>query len=86
MGGSGLNAFIFSHKHLLSVLLGLEFLMLSIFGMLSLEATSVGQEAYFVMFFLIMAACEGTLGLSLLVSVVRSYGNDYYSSFGVLSC
>nr|YP_009045975.1 NADH dehydrogenase subunit 4L [Engaeus sericatus]CDR98471.1 NADH dehydrogenase subunit 4L [Engaeus sericatus] len=86
MAGSGFNAFIFEHKHLLSVLLGLEFMMLSIFGLLSVAITGVGLEAYFVMFFLVLAACEGALGLSLLVSIVRSHGGDYFSSFGVLSC
>nr|QXU57649.1 NADH dehydrogenase subunit 4L [Cherax punctatus] len=82
----GLSAFISNHKHLLNVLLGLEFVVLSIFGMISVNMPSVGLEAMFVMFFLVMAACEGALGLSLLVSVVRSHGNDYFSSFGILMC
>nr|QXU57662.1 NADH dehydrogenase subunit 4L [Cherax parvus] len=82
----GLGAFISNHKHLLNVLLGLEFVMLSVFGIMSVNVTSVGLEVVFVMFFLVMAACEGALGLSLLVSVVRSHGNDYFSSFGVLVC
>nr|YP_008815700.1 NADH dehydrogenase subunit 4L [Engaeus lengana]AGZ13069.1 NADH dehydrogenase subunit 4L [Engaeus lengana] len=86
MSSSGLSAFVFSHKHLLSALLALEFMMLGIFGLLSIMSSKVGVEAYFVMFFLIMAACEGALGLSLLVSIVRSHGNDYFSSFGSLSC
>nr|YP_009020466.1 NADH dehydrogenase subunit 4L [Geocharax gracilis]CDN85555.1 NADH dehydrogenase subunit 4L [Geocharax gracilis] len=83
---SGVWVFIFKYKHLLNVLLGLEFIMLGIFGSLSMKASMAGLEVYFVMFFLILAACEGALGLSLLVSVVRSHGNDYFSSFSVLSC
>nr|QXU57675.1 NADH dehydrogenase subunit 4L [Cherax setosus] len=82
----GLSAFISNHKHLLNVLLGLEFVMLSIFGMVSVNMSGVGLEVVFVMFFLVMTACEGALGLSLLVSVVRSHGNDYFSSFGILMC
>nr|AIA61521.1 NADH dehydrogenase subunit 4L [Cherax destructor]AIA61534.1 NADH dehydrogenase subunit 4L [Cherax destructor]WRV01071.1 NADH dehydrogenase subunit 4L [Cherax destructor albidus]CDL72707.1 NADH dehydrogenase subunit 4L [Cherax destructor] len=82
----GLGAFISNHKHLLNVLLGLEFVMLSIFGMVSVNMSGVGLEVVFVMFFLVMTACEGALGLSLLVSVVRSHGNDYFSSFGILVC
>nr|YP_009002526.1 NADH dehydrogenase subunit 4L [Cherax robustus]CDL72603.1 NADH dehydrogenase subunit 4L [Cherax robustus] len=82
----GLSSFISNHKHLLNVLLGLEFVMLSIFGMMSVNMSGIGLEGVFVMFFLVMAACEGALGLSLLVSVVRSHGNDYFSSFGVLMC
>nr|CDL72565.1 NADH dehydrogenase subunit 4L [Cherax destructor]CDN85594.2 NADH dehydrogenase subunit 4L [Cherax destructor] len=82
----GLGAFISNHKHLLNVLLGLEFVMLSIFGMVSVNMSGIGLEVVFVMFFLVMTACEGALGLSLLVSVVRSHGNDYFSSFGILMC
>nr|YP_022774.1 NADH dehydrogenase subunit 4L [Cherax destructor]AAR37044.1 NADH dehydrogenase subunit 4L [Cherax destructor] len=82
----GLGAFISNHKHLLNVLLGLEFVMLSIFGMVGVNMSGVGLEVVFVMFFLVMTACEGALGLSLLVSVVRSHGNDYFSSFGILMC
>nr|YP_009116266.1 NADH dehydrogenase subunit 4L [Astacopsis gouldi]AJD22610.1 NADH dehydrogenase subunit 4L [Astacopsis gouldi] len=82
----GLGAFISKYKHLLNVLLGLEFMMLSVFGMISVSMTGAGSEVYFVMFFLVLVACEGALGLSLLVSIVRSHGNDYFSSFGVLMC
>nr|YP_009108335.1 NADH dehydrogenase subunit 4L [Tenuibranchiurus glypticus]AIU94546.1 NADH dehydrogenase subunit 4L [Tenuibranchiurus glypticus] len=83
---SGLSVYIFKYKHLLNVLLGLEFIMLGVFGGLSVSLSVVSLEVYFVMFFLVMAACEGALGLSLLVSIVRSHGNDYFSSLSVLSC
>nr|YP_009116495.1 NADH dehydrogenase subunit 4L [Cherax boesemani]AJD80523.1 NADH dehydrogenase subunit 4L [Cherax boesemani] len=82
----GLWAFISNHKHLLNVLLSLEFIMLNVFGVMSVYMASIGLESVFVMFFLVMVACEGTLGLSLLVSIVRSHGNDYFSSFGILVC
>nr|YP_009564032.1 NADH dehydrogenase subunit 4L [Ombrastacoides huonensis]QAX91382.1 NADH dehydrogenase subunit 4L [Ombrastacoides huonensis] len=86
MSGCGLKAFVSKHKHLLNVLLGLEFIMLSIFGVMSINTSSVGVEGYFVMMFLILVACEGALGLSLLVSIVRSHGSDYFKSFGMLMC
>nr|YP_009112541.1 NADH dehydrogenase subunit 4L [Paranephrops planifrons]CEK40191.1 NADH dehydrogenase subunit 4L [Paranephrops planifrons] len=86
MAGCGLSAFISKQKHLLNVLLGLEFIMLSVFGLMSMNMSSVGLEVYFIMMFLILAACEGALGLSLLVSIVRSHGSDYFSSLGILSC
>ncbi|YP_008854808.1 NADH dehydrogenase subunit 4L (mitochondrion) [Cherax quadricarinatus] len=82
----GFWAFISNHKHLLNVLLSLEFIMLNVFGIMSVYTFSVGLEGVFVMFFLVMVACEGALGLSLLVSIVRSHGNDYFSGFGILVC
>nr|YP_009469687.1 NADH dehydrogenase subunit 4L [Atergatis floridus]AVE15418.1 NADH dehydrogenase subunit 4L [Atergatis floridus] len=82
----GLWSFVSYHKHLLNSLLSLEFMMLGVFWLLSIQMTSVGSEIYFSLFFLTLAACEGALGLSLLVYVVRSHGNDRFSSLSVLEC
>jgi NADH:ubiquinone oxidoreductase subunit K len=43
-------------------------------------------ELYFVMFFLVFSVCEGALGLSILVSMIRGFGNDYFQSYRVLWC
>nr|YP_007474235.1 NADH dehydrogenase subunit 4L [Austinograea rodriguezensis]AEX32625.1 NADH dehydrogenase subunit 4L [Austinograea rodriguezensis] len=82
----GLWSFISYNKHLLNSLLSLEFMMLGVFWLLSLQMASVGSEIYFSLFFLTLAACEGALGLSLLVFVVRSHDNDRFSSFSMLEC
>nr|YP_003359519.1 NADH dehydrogenase subunit 4L [Gandalfus yunohana]ACC62353.1 NADH dehydrogenase subunit 4L [Gandalfus yunohana] len=82
----GLWSFISYNKHLLNSLLSLEFMMLGVFWLLSMQMVSVGSEIYFSLFFLTLAACEGALGLSLLVFVVRSHGNDRFSSFNLLEC
>nr|YP_010384985.1 NADH dehydrogenase subunit 4L [Xenophthalmus pinnotheroides]UPL64995.1 NADH dehydrogenase subunit 4L [Xenophthalmus pinnotheroides] len=82
----GLWGFISYHKHLLNSLLSLEFMMLGIFWLLSMQFSVVGSEVYFSLFFLTLVVCEGALGLSLLVLIVRSHGNDYFKSFSVLVC
>nr|UAM92185.1 NADH dehydrogenase subunit 4L [Geosesarma faustum] len=82
----GLWMFISYNKHLLNLLLSLEFMMLGIFWLLSLQISNVGSEIYFILFFLTLVVCEGALGLSLLVLIVRSHGNDYFKSFNVLEC
>nr|YP_009255996.1 NADH dehydrogenase subunit 4L [Solenocera crassicornis]YP_010580176.1 NADH dehydrogenase subunit 4L [Solenocera melantho]ANF05080.1 NADH dehydrogenase subunit 4L [Solenocera crassicornis]AXJ93131.1 NADH dehydrogenase subunit 4L [Solenocera crassicornis]UZS90560.1 NADH dehydrogenase subunit 4l [Solenocera melantho] len=82
----GLWVFVSKRKHLLNTLLSLEFIMLSVFWFMSIHLSNLGHEGYFVLFFLTLAACEGALGLALLVSVVRTHGNDCFSSFGVLQC
>ena len=83
---SGILSFIRVRKHLLSSLLSLEFIILSIFLLIGLSITFVGGDNYFVLFFLTSAACEGALGLALLVSIVRSHGNDNFNRFNVLEC
>uniref|UniRef100_A0A7U1BED7 NADH-ubiquinone oxidoreductase chain 4L n=2 Tax=Lycocerus TaxID=334002 RepID=A0A7U1BED7_9COLE len=71
-------------KHLLLMLMMLEFLVIYIFFGLLVMMVYMNYEYYFVMIFLTMSVCEGTLGLSILVSLIRSYGNDYFQSFNVL--
>nr|YP_010372107.1 NADH dehydrogenase subunit 4L [Leucoma salicis]UOX27467.1 NADH dehydrogenase subunit 4L [Leucoma salicis] len=39
---------------------------------------------YVLMVFLVFSVCEGALGLSILVSMVRSHGSDYFQSFNLL--
>lgn len=41
---------------------------------------------WFVLYFLTIAACEGALGLSILVSMVRRYGNDSLIGVRRLKC
>nr|YP_009509587.1 NADH dehydrogenase subunit 4L [Pilumnus vespertilio]AUN45004.1 NADH dehydrogenase subunit 4L [Pilumnus vespertilio] len=82
----GLWKFIGYYKHLLNSLLSLEFMMLGVFWLLSMQVTVMGGEVYFSLFFLTLSACEGALGLSLLVMIVRSHGNDRFSSFNLLEC
>lgn len=82
----GLWGFISYHKHLLNSLLRLEFIMLGIFWLLRLQITNIGSEIYFSLFFLTLVVCEGALGLSLLIFIVRSHGNDYFKRFNILEC
>nr|YP_011015284.1 NADH dehydrogenase subunit 4L [Athousius wudanganus]UBS91006.1 NADH dehydrogenase subunit 4L [Athousius wudanganus] len=80
----GLLVFCLKCKHLLLMLLSLEFIVLSLyFGMFVCMCLFM-YEYYFLMILLTMAVCEGALGLSILVSMIRSYGNDYFQSFSML--
>nr|QVD40466.1 NADH dehydrogenase subunit 4L [Semisulcospira gottschei] len=75
----------FRYKHLLSVLLSLEALTMSIFILLfSLFNTTISGEAALI--FIALGACEASLGLSVLVSMIRARGNDYVSSFSTQKC
>nr|AVN68144.1 NADH dehydrogenase subunit 4L [Cryptocercus punctulatus] len=82
----GMWVYSSSRKHLLITLLSLEFLVLILFFLLYYYLTMFLYELYFVVVFLTFSVCEGTLGLSILVSVVRSYGNDYFQSYNMFQC
>nr|YP_010443332.1 NADH dehydrogenase subunit 4L [Coenochilus striatus]UTE83860.1 NADH dehydrogenase subunit 4L [Coenochilus striatus] len=80
----GLISFCIKRKHLLLMLLSLEFIILSLFFNLYIYLMYFGYEYYFGMIFLTMSVCEGALGLSILVSLVRTHGSDYFQTFNVL--
>nr|AML25591.1 NADH dehydrogenase subunit 4L [Staphylinidae sp. BMNH 1274640] len=81
---SGLIVFSMKRKHLLLMLLSLEFVILSLYFSLFINLSGYMNEYYFCMIFLTMSVCEGVLGLSILVSMIRSFGNDYFQSFNLL--
>nr|QXP43471.1 NADH dehydrogenase subunit 4l [Camptoloma vanata] len=76
--------FISKHKHLLIILLSLEFIVLSIFFFLLIFFSYIEFDLYMLMVFLVFSVCEGALGLSILVSMIRTHGNDYFQSFNIL--
>nr|AST10230.1 NADH dehydrogenase subunit 4L [Abachrysa eureka] len=83
---SGVIVYVLKRKHLLSTLLSLEFIVLSLFYMLFMMYLNYNYEYYFTMIFLVFSVCEGALGLSILVSMIRTHGNDYFQSFNILEC
>lgn len=82
----GVYVFVSLRKHLLSMLLSLEFIMLSLFIFLFYFLVNYNSEIYVLIIFLIFIVCEGALGLSILVSIIRTHGNNYFQSFNILIC
>nr|YP_010958785.1 NADH dehydrogenase subunit 4L [Circobotys aurealis]WNB40533.1 NADH dehydrogenase subunit 4L [Circobotys aurealis] len=76
--------FVSKHKHLLIVLLSLEFIVLSVFFFMIILFSYIEYDMYMLMVFLVFSVCEGALGLSILVSMIRTHGNDYFQSFSLL--
>nr|ANA57204.1 NADH dehydrogenase subunit 4L [Bombyx mandarina] len=76
--------FVSKNKHLFVVLLSLEFIVLSIFFFFFVLLIFIDYDMYMLMVFLVFSVCEGSLGLSILVSMIRSHGNDYFQSFSML--
>nr|QNE85592.1 NADH dehydrogenase subunit 4L [Chrysotimus molliculus] len=83
---TGLMVFVLNRKHLLSMLLSLEYIVLSLFSLLAIYLVYVNFHGFFLMMFLTFSVCEGALGLSILVSMIRTHGNDYFQSFSILQC
>nr|QQW47707.1 NADH dehydrogenase subunit 4L [Urva javanica] len=75
-------------SHLMSSLLCLEGMMLSLFIMITLIILNnhFTLASMTPIILLVFAACEAALGLSLLVMVSNTYGNDYVQNLNLLQC
>nr|AND96174.1 NADH deshydrogenase subunit 4L [Tragiscus dimidiatus] len=79
-----LISFTLKRKHLLLMLLSLELIILSLFFNLFLYLSIYDCEFFFNLIFLTLSVCEGALGLSILVLLIRTHGNDYFNIFSIL--
>jgi NADH-ubiquinone oxidoreductase chain 4L len=82
----GILASSSSRKHLLITLLRLEFVVLVLYFSIYFYLCRFNYNLFFVVYFLGFSVCEGSLGLSVLVSMIRSHGNDYFQSYSILQC
>nr|YP_010265409.1 NADH dehydrogenase subunit 4L [Cyphoderus aff. similis]UIR97921.1 NADH dehydrogenase subunit 4L [Cyphoderus aff. similis] len=80
---SGMLVFSSVREHLLSMLLSLEYMVLMIY-LLMFTCLDTGSY-YFSFIYLVMTACEGALGLSILITMGRAYGGDYFSSLSMIN-
>nr|YP_010400367.1 NADH dehydrogenase subunit 4L [Drupina grossularia]UQS76066.1 NADH dehydrogenase subunit 4L [Drupina grossularia] len=74
------------YKHLLSILLSLEAVTMSLFIMMFCAANNTALSGQASLILITMGACEASLGLAILVAIIRSEGNDYVSSFSTHNC
>nr|AND96586.1 NADH deshydrogenase subunit 4L [Oniticellus egregius] len=80
----GLISFSMKRKYLLLMLLSLEMIILSLFFNLFVYLSLYSCEYFISMIFLTLSVCEGALGLAILVSLIRTHGNDYFNLFNIL--
>nr|YP_009348215.1 NADH dehydrogenase subunit 4L [Sinopodisma wulingshanensis]YP_010703619.1 NADH dehydrogenase subunit 4L [Sinopodisma kelloggii]APX55792.1 NADH dehydrogenase subunit 4L [Sinopodisma wulingshanensis]WCO86753.1 NADH dehydrogenase subunit 4L [Sinopodisma kelloggii] len=83
---AGIYIFSSKRKHLLMVLLSLEYIVLSLFMLIVIFLIEFNYDYFFPVIFLVFSVCEGALGLSILVSMIRSHGNDFFNSFSLSLC
>nr|YP_009742206.1 NADH dehydrogenase subunit 4L [Scolytus schevyrewi]QID77583.1 NADH dehydrogenase subunit 4L [Scolytus schevyrewi] len=80
----GLISYGMKPTHFLLMLMSLESAVLSLYSMLFIYLLSFNVEFFLCMIFLTMTVCEGALGLSLLVSMVRAHNTGNLMSLDSL--
>jgi len=81
-----LLALALQYKHLLRVLLRLEAATINIFILLFSLRNNRSFRGEMSLILITLGACEASLGLAILVSIIRTQGNDYVSSFSIHKC
>nr|AWV83168.1 NADH dehydrogenase subunit 4L [Auritibicen bihamatus] len=83
---SGLLSLSLSRKHIMTSLLSLELIILSLFCSFSFVLSYMYMDMYMLLIFLTFSVCEGVMGLSCLVILIRSHGNDYLLTMTLKTC
>nr|YP_010140074.1 NADH dehydrogenase subunit 4L [Nacolus tuberculatus]QQK57727.1 NADH dehydrogenase subunit 4L [Nacolus tuberculatus] len=76
---SGFISLMLVRKHVLLCLLSIEYMVISLMFIFSLYCLML-SSFYLYIFFMTFCVCEGSLGLSILVFMIRFHGNDYLNS------
>nr|YP_003204754.1 NADH dehydrogenase subunit 4L [Conus borgesi]ACF04861.1 NADH dehydrogenase subunit 4L [Conus borgesi]ATZ69909.1 NADH dehydrogenase subunit 4L [Conus (Africonus) sp. MNCN 95007]ATZ70390.1 NADH dehydrogenase subunit 4L [Conus josephinae]ATZ70429.1 NADH dehydrogenase subunit 4L [Conus josephinae] len=74
------------YKHLLSILLSLEAVTMSLFVLMFSMSSNIMLAGETSLILITLGACEASLGLAILVAIIRAEGNDYVSSFSMHKC
>nr|YP_009365216.1 NADH dehydrogenase subunit 4L [Spirula spirula]ARJ60733.1 NADH dehydrogenase subunit 4L [Spirula spirula] len=79
----GFFVLLFQWKHILNILLSFEILMLGVVFSFLLTWGLFSSDYSLMMVIVVFGVCEASLGLSLLVSLIRVHGNDYVNSLNL---
>lgn len=82
---SGLLALMSNRKHVLNMLLSLEFIILGLVWLM-IMFLAIFNNYYLLLYFFVFAVCEGALGLRLIVVLIRTYGSDLLLNLGLVQC
>nr|YP_010555739.1 NADH dehydrogenase subunit 4L [Eupelmus anpingensis]UYR45768.1 NADH dehydrogenase subunit 4L [Eupelmus anpingensis] len=75
--------FSFCYSHIFMSLISLEFMMLSLLTLMFKVFEGI-MEINMLLFFLVFVVCESVLGLTLLILLIRSNGNDSMNMLNLL--
>nr|YP_010362172.1 NADH dehydrogenase subunit 4L [Trifida elongata]UNS15673.1 NADH dehydrogenase subunit 4L [Trifida elongata] len=74
---------IIIRKHILLCLISLEFAVLGLLMLIFLFCLNYNYCFYIYLVMMTFYVCEGVLGLSVLVYMIRSHGNDFLNSLSL---
>nr|YP_010744971.1 NADH dehydrogenase subunit 4L [Trioza frangulae]WET58371.1 NADH dehydrogenase subunit 4L [Trioza frangulae] len=82
----GMIMFFMKKKHILMMLMSLEFLSLTMLLLLLNFLVNFMYDLNILVYFIIIMVCEAVMGLCLVTLMVRTHGSDYSKSSLIYSC
>nr|YP_009328027.1 NADH dehydrogenase subunit 4L [Trachelus iudaicus]APC92670.1 NADH dehydrogenase subunit 4L [Trachelus iudaicus] len=79
-----LMIFLKFNKHILLILMGLEFFVIVMFFVWFTYLSMLDISHFMSLYYLIFAVNESVLGLTIMIVIMRAYGNDYLNSLILL--
>nr|QZZ18369.1 NADH dehydrogenase subunit 4L [Yangisunda tiani] len=76
----GVLCLILIRKHILLCLISLELIVLSLLLVILVFCMKFNYSFYFYLVMMTFYVCEGVMGLSVIVYMIRCHGNDYLMS------
>nr|ARO34928.1 NADH dehydrogenase subunit 4L [Janus compressus] len=80
----GLMMFVKFSKHVLLILLSLEFFVVIMFYLWFTYFNMMNLNQFLSLYYLIFSVCESVLGLSIMIVIMRGEGADYLQGFNLL--
>ena len=76
--------FLITKTHVINRLIIIEYLSLIVIVSITLFIKLINLENYNILYFMILLITESVIGLSILISIIRTHGNDFIKSSTVL--
>ncbi|YP_086808.1 NADH dehydrogenase subunit 4L (mitochondrion) [Bemisia tabaci] len=76
--------YLISKMHIINSLIIIEYISIMVIILMMIFVKSMTLENHNVLYFMILLITESVLGLSILVSMIRTHGNDFLKSSTVL--
>lgn len=78
--------YLINKNHLFNNLVIIEYLTILILITFFIYIIRIKLEIYLIIYFVILRICERIIGLSILISLIRTHRNDYLKSLSIIKC
>nr|ALR69298.1 NADH dehydrogenase subunit 4L [Bemisia tabaci] len=79
-----LMLYLITKTHIINSLIIIEYITLMVLISMTLLIKTMNLENHNILYFIILLVTESVIGLSILISMIRTHGNDFMKSSAVM--